>query len=311
MKHHADLTTRAVRTREGGLQQKEPTVPTTTFRLAVAAMLSFASASAPTAEPVVVPMTVDSAGGITVWTTINGRGPFPFLLDTGASHSVVSDTLSERLGLVPMALTQVMTSTQFEPRRVVRIETTAIGPTAVTEILASVVEARRLAGLALNIQGIIGQDFLLALNYTLDYRKKRLTWNARGTPTPGTRLPLVVRNGRFLLQVNLGDDQAPAMLVPDSGASGLVVYAREGRTRLPLEAAQSAWEMHSLSGAQRVPTGILRELRLGDVVMRNQVAAVVDRGPIGADHGDGDGLLPLHLFASVTFDAREQSLVIR
>jgi predicted aspartyl protease len=274
-------------------------------------MSLFASTSAPSADPVPVPITVDSAGGITVWTTINGHGPFPFLLDTGASHSVVSDTLSKRLGLVPMALTQVITSTQFEPRHVVRIETAAIGPTAVTELLASVVGARRLAGLAPNIQGLIGQDFLLALNYTLDYRKKRLTWNALGTPTPGTRLPLVVRNGRYLVQVNLGDDQAPAMLVPDSGASGFVVYAREGRTRLPLEAARAAVEMHSLSGAHRVPTRILREFRLGNVVVSNQVAAVVDRGPIDVDHGEGDGLLPLHLFASVTFDAREQSLVIR
>ena len=56
---------------------------------------------------------------------------------------------------------------------------------------------------------------------------------------------------------------------------------------------------------------IMRELQIGDVTVRNQLVAVIAREAGDEVEGEGDGLLPLHLFASVTFNAREQSLVVR
>jgi hypothetical protein len=67
--------------------------------------------------------------------------------------------------------------------------------------------------------------------------------------------------------------------------------------------------VHSLSGGQRVRTMMLRELRLGSLTIRDQPVAVVPRD--ANDEAEGDGLLPLHLFASVSFNAREQCLVLR
>ena len=54
---------------------------------------------------------------------------------------------------------------------------------------------------------------------------------------------------------------------------------------------------------------MMRELRIGDVIVRNQPVAVIARDD--GDLLDGDGVLPLHLFASVSFNAREQCLVVR
>jgi hypothetical protein len=45
------------------------------------------------------------------------------------------------------------------------------------------------------------------------------------------------------------------------------------------------------------------------VTIRDQRVAVVARDP--ADVLEGDGLLPLHLFASVTFNARALEIIIR
>jgi hypothetical protein len=54
---------------------------------------------------------------------------------------------------------------------------------------------------------------------------------------------------------------------------------------------------------------MMRELRIGDLTVRDQQVAVIARDE--SDVLEGDGLLPLHVFASVTFNAREQCLVLR
>ena len=54
---------------------------------------------------------------------------------------------------------------------------------------------------------------------------------------------------------------------------------------------------------------MLRTLRLGTLTLKDYPVAVVPRDP--DDAVEGDGLLPLHLFASVTFNARESYLIVR
>ncbi len=98
------------------------------------------------------------------------------------------------------------------------------------------------------------------------------------------------------------------MLVPDSGSDGLVIFERGGRTRVELDATPQLMSVHSLSGAQEVRTMRLRELTVGPLTLRNHSVAVVTRN---ADDGtEGDGLLPLHLFDRVTFNAGRRYLAL-
>lgn len=56
--------------------------------------------SAPAGEPAVAGATrSDRFGRVVAPVTVNGEGPFRFIVDTGANRSVVSQALSERLGL--------------------------------------------------------------------------------------------------------------------------------------------------------------------------------------------------------------------
>ncbi len=66
--------------------------------------------------------------------------------------------------------------------------------------------------------------------------------------------------------------------------------------------------MSSVSGDRTVDRAIVRELRIGDLVLQNEPAVVVDDREGGGTLADG--LLPLHHFARVSFHAREQSLSI-
>lgn len=265
---------------------------------------------------------IDESGAFIVPVRINGRGPFPFLLDTGSSHSVVSRSLVEQLALRFVAKTSVLTSTGREWRPVVNLDETTIGDARSGGLLASVTPSAQLDAVAPGIEGIIGQDFLFGLNYTLDYRRKRLVWNDERPDADAACLPLVAQEGRYLVQVMSTGKEAPVLLVPDSGASDFVAYERNGRTKLSPafaptganrfgEAGSAAGmtTVHGLSGRQGARMMMLRELRLGALTITEQPVAVVPRDP--NDVVEGDGLLPLHLFASVSFNARERCLVLR
>src|SRR3546814_4326050 len=59
--------------------------------------------------------------------SINGQGPFQFLMDTGANVSCVSRTLAERLGLAPASPTRVHTVVGMRERPRVVIEHLRVG----------------------------------------------------------------------------------------------------------------------------------------------------------------------------------------
>jgi predicted aspartyl protease len=54
-----------------------------------------------------IPTRIDRIGRIIVPVTINGRGPFRFIVDTGASRSTLSPDVVRRLGLSPAAEPQI------------------------------------------------------------------------------------------------------------------------------------------------------------------------------------------------------------
>ena len=275
----------------------------------ISAFLIIVSSSIATADSSWVPLSIDASGAIVVPVHVNGRGPFLFLLDTGSSHSVMSRSLADGLNLEFIARTPVTTTTGREMRPVVKLDQTAIGTVRFDGLLVSIADSAQLGAIAQNIEGIIGQDFLFAFNYTLDYRRHRLSWTDDDAGDGGTRLPLVAEQGRYLVRLGSHGTRAPVLLVPDSGSNGFVLYARDGRTPLPLESASAVLSVHSLSGGQNARAMILRELKLGDVTVRDQPVALVSRD--SGNRLEGDGLLPLHLFDSVSFNARDKQLTIR
>jgi predicted aspartyl protease len=54
-----------------------------------------------------LPTTRDHIGRVLVQVRVNGQGPFAFVVDTGASHSTVSPSLVQALGLKPSTVTSM------------------------------------------------------------------------------------------------------------------------------------------------------------------------------------------------------------
>jgi len=249
-----------------------------------------------------VVISIRQSGAILVPVQVNGYGPFMFLLDTGASHTVIDSDMVERLGLPIVAKALVSTTAGPETRPVVQVEVASIGSASVDGLQPSVVPLRQLREVESGIVGLIGQDFLSRFNYTVDYRRHRLRWTVHDSDGD-VRLPLVRAEGRSLVQLSSGSRDSPVWMVPDSGAEALVVFERGGRTGVEIE--WTDWPVGA-SAVAMTRTGrlaVLRQLKVGPVTLRDQPAVVLSGA--GSKATEGDGLMPLHFFSSVAFNNKE------
>jgi predicted aspartyl protease len=231
-----------------------------------------------------VPLTIDVHGGVLLQAEVNGQGPYVFMLDTGASRTIVAERLARQLNAPVVAKSEVVTVTGSQLSLVVRLGSVAVGGTRVDHLLAPVLADARLAQAGLDVVGVLGQDFLSAFNYTLDYRQARLTWDEPLTCGVSGAVPLVEAEGRFVMALE-GTGGGRIRLVPDSGAEVAVLFT---------------------AAAPRRPTSTIPRVQVGDVTMNNLQAYFAERTDANAD-----GLLPLRYFSSVSFAARGACLIAR
>jgi predicted aspartyl protease len=253
------------------------------FPLAALAIVLFGQMPA-AAMPAAVPLTIDSRGGVIVGVVVDGAGPFRFMLDTGSSRSIVGETLARDLAAPVVARSEVVTSAGSDMRLVVRLASIALAGARVAGVLAPVLPDARLAEIGPDVRGVLGQDFLSAFNYTLDYRRRHLTWDESVTCDSPVAVPMTRGDGRFVM--TLADERgAPLRLVPDSGAEMPVLFRR---------------------AAPASATSTIGRLRVGAVTMTNVSASLIERA-----EADADGLLPLHHFSAVSFAAGGACVVPR
>ncbi|MCC7179361.1 MAG: aspartyl protease family protein [Acidobacteria bacterium] len=241
-------------------------------------------------------------GGISVPVRVNGAGPFRFRLDTGASRTVVTDRLVDRLGLPSIGETVVVTHAGRARRPLVKLERLTIvdqRPLAVPDAL--MLPARDLdpAG---RIDGLVGGDALGALAFTIDYGRRRIVWHDDPVPDSpsGVRVPLELTGGRATVTLPQRSGSRDALrMVPDTGADALVLLARPGRV-LPLVTPLDTVQVRGVAGSLPARRVLVQNLDVGNIRLADQVGLLVD----GASAGSfmGDGLLPLHLFTRVTFN---------
>jgi hypothetical protein len=230
-----------------------------------------------------VPLVIDAHGAIVVDVVVNGAGPYRFMLDTGTSRSIVSATLAQDLHAPAVAKAEIVTNAGTEMRLVVSLDSLSVAAAHVGRVLAAVLPDARLTEIGPDVRGVLGQDFLSAFNYTLDYRRALLTWDGPLTCGGPDAVPLVATDGRFVMAVEAG--RGALRLVPDSGADAPILF-------------------HAAAPHQAAST--LPLLRVGAITLKDVRAYNVQRVDPAAD-----GLLPLHRFAAVSFAAGGGCLVAR
>jgi hypothetical protein len=259
-----------------------------------------------------IPFEVHKRRMVVVPVLLDGKGPYRFVLDTGSNGTAILEDVARQFAFGVVGRTQVITPTGLETRSAVRLGRLSVGPVGADGLIATVIAKPRAAVIDRNVVGILGQNFLSQHDYTLDYKRKRLVWSASAGEEPkrAVRLALQPSAGRFLVELPQDDEGRHTIrLVPDSGTNTLVVFRRRGRFALDVDPLPALAGASDLAGRSGVALALVREFRIGSLRMRNQVAALVGRST--DDANEGDGLLPLHLFDSVSFESRQRRLTVR
>lgn len=109
---------------------------------------------------------------------VSGQGPFPFVIDTGASLSAVSGTLASRLGLRAGSSTEIRGINCTVTTHFVRLRRWRAG--GVRLVPASAVSVQHMFGRSAEA-GLIGSDELSEFtSITIEYSARRLVLSGRG-----------------------------------------------------------------------------------------------------------------------------------
>lgn len=252
----------------------------------------------PQSGPATLP-TVDCGGYFLVQITIDGKGPFNFVLDTGATHTAISQRLARELAkdVTPVEGTvRGVDGAADQNLGLVTLDRVAAGEFAALDLDVLVLDLRSLsATFGVRLDGILGYSFFDGVLLTVDYPRRQVrAQRGQLPPTDGKRILRATRRSAPYVEARIGDRRVDLLL--DTGKSG-------GMTLDDLSAFPSdqpptpIGSAVGISGTFLVRAARLRDdARVGDLVLKRPVA-VESRGAsiVGVD--------ALKQF-SLTFDPR-------
>ena len=150
--------------------------------------------------------------------TINGQGPFNFLLDTGANISCVSNDLMQRLDLKSNESAQVHTVVGVRNRPIVILDQLTVGPRNRRNVRTPALPLK-----GSDIDGVLGVDWLKGQRLVLDFKGKKMeiVRSRADVDQPGrvVVVPARRRHGQLtIVDADLSGKRISAII--DSGAQG-------------------------------------------------------------------------------------------
>lgn len=249
-----------------------------------------------------------------VGVSVNGAGPYDFLVDTGTNTTLVDPALAAELKLKPvdrMALTTLADATPVVRYYADRLQA---GPAAVSHLELLGAPLTELRAVDHNIRGVLGMNFLLQFSFTLDYRHHRMEVFPfpDSAPVPqGMRLQVQINDSRILVPVvSHSSPRGTWNLVLDSGIGQFLVFqSRMRATERFCEEAPCVMEVATNASNYNAPSVVIPELAIGETRLVNQPAVLMRNGLLNPSDPQ-DGLLPASLFRSIFFDRNDGTLVV-
>ena len=157
---------------------------------------------------------------MTVPVTVDGKGPYPFVVDTGADRTVVSRELATHLKLAPSGTATMHTMAGVGPVNTVRVTTLTVGGGTNVDIKAPALPREHLGA-----HGLLGVDSLQGRRVIMDFRKG--TFEVADSKIREVREPdtiVVTARSRFgqLVLVDSDIGGTPITVVIDSGAQNSI-----------------------------------------------------------------------------------------
>jgi predicted aspartyl protease len=243
--------------------------------------------------------------------TVNGAGPYEFLLDTGSNTTFIDAEFARALRLRPIDRVELMTvaGSQIVPRA--RLESVAIGAKSAADVEAVFSDLRKARAISPEICGVLGQNFLSRFNYLINYRERRIEFEDGGELDKslcGERTPVELREGRALI-TSAGRERL--QLVLDSGTPALILFDAQARVsglyQEPGDPKTS--RLSSNLGSQVVWQRRLRNFSVGGVEFHD-LRVTLCEAEGGCAGRVEDGLLPTSLFQNIYFNHRKKFVML-
>jgi len=199
-------------------------------------------------------------------TLLNGKGPFDFVLDTGASMTTITEEIALIAGIEKTGVKEALGAGGTKMSVALgKVSSMAVGENHLEDIQVGIMkELPRCAG-----YGALGYNFLKGFILTIDYRASQLTLASQQNPTSdwwliNDRVPFRLASpDRPILLVDVRiNDQEIIPFILDTGASHTIV-SPELAQQVGLEGHQSN-PVLGAGGAVPASMGRLGSLALGE-----------------------------------------------
>lgn len=220
----------------------------------------------------------DAADRMTVGVRIDGKGPFAFVVDTGAERTVISTELAGQLRLTPLAAAQLLSLSEVS-----MVPTVLIPNLSVNGAVIERIDAPALARDHLGAAGILGIDTLQAQRVVFDFKRGSMTISPSAERDRGQSSDEIVVNARSrfgrLVLADAGAEGEKIHVIIDSGAqisvgnpALLKKLLAHRRNKGPDEV-----ELTSVTGGILMANAaVLRNVRIGGVHMQNMPVVIAD-----------------------------------
>jgi predicted aspartyl protease len=276
-----------------------------------------ATAASPGENTIKVRFPTDPHFMVVVPVSIDGAGPFNFLLDTGDTTTIIDRKLADQLSL-PLVGEKEVTGVEAKLRvSIAHSMSISVAGATVRNLNVNVLPSVQV--MSSEIRGILGEDFLGNFDLLIDNRHHFVQLELGPGPMSdmfeGERLPVSLEgnmngestNHRLIIigySIELSDKAISLQL--DSGANFLYLFGGPeslgaGATRQKCIATTISNPAYQFSGYQKK----LWQLRLGQKKVANVMAFALPQPP----GKDTDGLMPTSAFHSI-FISHSQKFVI-
>ncbi len=151
---------------------------------------------------------------LTAPVTLNEQGPYDFVIDTGANHSVLAAEIAESLKLRPGRPIQMNTVAGIETVPTVIVDRVDLGGRLSKKVSMAVLPQASIGG-----AGLMGVDQLAGRRLTMDFRSRRLEISGSGTQPSDS--------GAIAVQARFRDGRL-TLLNAQAGALNITVFLDSG-----------------------------------------------------------------------------------
>jgi hypothetical protein len=272
--------------------------------------------TAPAPRIVTAKIKVDELSMIIVPVSINGFGPYDFLLDTGCATTMVNQKLADELGLPRVGGEKTVVGV-LSPSRMPIVHVNSLSVAGATVSGGEVFSTDHPATVAGKVRGVLGEDFLRNFDLLIDYRHQAIRLESphgsMAETATGEHLPIQLTGtlqgkptfNRLIVLGRIHELGGKLMsLLLDSGSNGLILFQGNllaGSHEESVRAGNSSKWVSSSATARTVQSLDLGRLSVPDLT----VVALSRRAQT-----DTDGLLPTSLFHSVFISHHDRFVIL-